>query len=118
MKKAFLAAALMTLAGLASAQSNCIGTGALRSCTDLSGNSYSTTRIGNSSFTNGYNAQNGTSWQQNSQRMGNTTMINGTASNGAAWNQTIIDNGSSRTIMGTDSRGRAFTKTCTAAGCF
>ncbi len=118
MKKAFLAAALIGVAGLASAQSTCFGTGAYRSCTDLSGNSYLTTRVGNSSYTSGHNALNGASWHQNSHRIGNTTMINGTASNGASWNQTIIDGSNSRTIIGTDSRGRSFTRTCTAYGCF
>jgi hypothetical protein len=118
MRKTIVTAALMAVAALASAQSNCFGTGIYRTCSDASGNSYSTSRIGNSSFTNGYNSQNGTTWNQNSHRIGNTTMINGRASNGASWNQTIIDSGSTRTIMGTDSRGQSFSKTCTASGCF
>ncbi len=118
MLKSLLCGALVVMAGSATAQASCFGTGTLRTCTDTSGNTYQTSRIGNSTFTNGFNAQNGTTWNQQSTRVGNTTMINGTAADGRSWNATINNTGSMRMITGTDSRGRGFTRTCTANGCF
>lgn len=102
MRTIALAIALTLVSGVASA--NCVGTDALRTCTDAYGNSYTTSRMGNYSVTNGYNARTGSTWNQNSYSVGNNTIINGQASNGQSWNATITPYG----MYGTDSRGNSF----------
>ncbi len=112
---AFAAAAAMS--GNVFAQTSCVGTGALRSCTDLStGNSYQVNRIGNTTHLNGYNANNGTSWNSTTSRVGNSSFTNGTASNGSSWNSTTNRIGDSTFTNGTDSRGRSFNSTTTRVG--
>jgi hypothetical protein len=115
MKKLFLSALVTLLGGFANAA--CFGTGALRTCTDDSGNSYNVQKFGNSTNVQGFNANTGSQWSQNSQTLGNTTYIQGN-SNGRNWNETIQTMPGMTTYSGTDSMGRSFTKVCTAAGCF
>jgi hypothetical protein len=111
---AFTAMILMT--GVANA--GCIGSGAFQSCTDTSGNSYTVNRFGNTTTMNGYNAQTGSTWSQNSNTFGNTTTHSGTASNGNSWNSTEQRMGNTRSIYGTDSQGNSFSKTCGPFGCY
>ncbi|RDL50151.1 hypothetical protein BLJAPNOD_01269 [Ensifer sp. M14] len=40
----------------------CMGSDTLQSCTDTSGNSYTTTRMGNTTFMQGSNAETGSTW--------------------------------------------------------
>jgi len=99
-----------------SANATCIGSGALSTCSDGSGNSYTVQRFGNQTFMNGYNAQTGSSWSQNSTTMGNTTFHYG-QTNGNSWNMTDQRFGNMRTFSGTDSRGNFFSHTCGPWGC-
>jgi len=55
------------------AAATCYGSSTYRTCTDASGNSYTTQKIGNSIYTYGYNAQTGSSWSQSTQRIGNNS---------------------------------------------
>lgn len=120
MKLAHLALALFAaggMAGSALAQSTCTGTGAYRTCTDLrNGNSYQVNRIGNTTNLNGYNANTGSSWNATTTRIGNSSFTNGTSSDGQAWNATTNRVGNSTFTNGTDSRGRSFNSTTTKIG--
>ena len=107
--------ALMMMVGTASAA--CIGSGSFQSCTDNSGNSYSVNRFGNSTFMNGTNSRTGSTWSQNSNTFGNTTMHSGRSSDGGNWNLTEQRMGSSRSITGTDSNGRSVNRFCGSFGC-
>lgn len=101
---------------IGSVQASCIGTDALKTCTDNSGNSYTVSRMGNATNVQGYSA-NGGSWNQSTQAIGNTAYTHGTASNGASWNQTTQGNGmGGMTTYGTDSRGNSFHRTCDRYG--
>lgn len=110
-------AATALLATTAFAQSTCTGTGAYRTCTDLrSGNNYQVNRIGNTTNLNGYNAQTGSTWNATTTRVGNSSFTNGTNSDGNSWNSTTNRVGNSSFTNGTDSRGRSFNSTTTRVG--
>jgi hypothetical protein len=131
--------ALLLVAGPVAA--NCFGTATLKTCTDDSGNTYTVQRLGNTTFVDGYNAQTGSQWSQNTQRVGNISYTTGNDADGNSWSQTTqrlgnttyqygydsdgnsfngtIQRSSSSTIYsGTDSSGNSYYKTCTAYGCF
>ena len=95
----------------------CYGTGNLKTCYDNSGNSYSISKFGNTTVTNGYNSSEGSNWSQSSTTFGNTTLHNGQAANGNTWNSTQQNFGGMTTFNGTDSRGNSFSSTCTTFGC-
>ncbi|TDL88022.1 hypothetical protein [Meridianimarinicoccus aquatilis] len=105
--------ALAVTAGTASA--NCLGTGAFQTCSDSYGSTYTVNRLGNTTQMQGYNAQTGSSWSQQSTTMGNTTQHFGTT-NGQNWNmqQTVTPYG--QTYSGTNSQGGSFFKTCDSFG--
>lgn len=140
MKRSFLFSFVL-FAAMGSAHAACYGTAAYRTCTDTSGNSYTTRQAGNTAYTDGYNAQTGTSWSQSTRRSGNTSTTNGYDANGNRWNATsrrsgnttytngvdsngntfsgqVRTNGRTTTYSGIDSKGKAYYKTCTATGCF
>lgn len=111
--------AILALASVgAVAQSNCFGSGNMRTCTDSSGSTYNVQRFGNTTHVQGYNAQTGNSWNQTSQTYGNTTYHNGTAGNGNSWSGTDQTYGGTTYRSGIDSRGNAYSRTCNAYGCF
>lgn len=113
---AFTALALTFAAGI-HAQSSCVGSGALRTCTDAaSGNVYTTSRIGSTSLTTGSNVNTGTTWSQNTQRVGDTSFTNGTNSRGDAWNSSTQRIGDTSITTGSDSRGRNFNVTTQRIG--
>ena len=95
-------AALAVFSGPVSAA--CVGTAQFKSCTDISGNSYSVSNFGNSTVVNGRNSQTGSSWSQQSNRVGNNTYTYGRAANGQSWNSTSTPYGT----YGTDSDGDSF----------
>jgi len=132
-------AALLAVSGHAYA--GCVGTSTYKTCTDSTGNTYTTQRIGNSSYTSGYNAQTGSSWNQSSQRIGNSSYTTGRDASGNSWNSTTQRIGNSTHQYGTDSNGNSFSgqsqkigtsthysgrdsqgnsysKTCNAYGCY
>lgn len=141
MKITTLALAACSILALGNAHAACYGTGSYKTCTDDSGNSYnvqqygntttvdgynastgstwsqSTQRIGNSAYTNGYDAQ-GNSWSQNSQTYGNTTYQSGYDSDGNSYNGSIQRSGNSVIYSGTDSDGNSYYKTCNEYGCY
>lgn len=106
MRKFVLALALAAAPMLASA--NCVGSGAYAYCTDSNGNSYNVQRIGNTTFLNGSNAATGSTWNQTSQTIGNTTFHNGTAANGNTWSGTSQRIGNTTFNSGYDSRGNYY----------
>lgn len=113
-----IAATLFIFAALTSTVSAaCFGSGTLRTCYDNSGNSYTVNRLGNTTITNGYNSQTGSTWSQNSTTMGNTTFHSGQAANGNSWNATQNNFGKWSNTYGTDSRGNSFSSTCGPLGC-
>ncbi len=85
------------------AQAQCYGSGNFYTCNDTSGNSYTVSKFGNQTNVNGYNANTGSSWNQQSNTIGNSTYINGNT-NGRTWNETITP----YATFGTDSRGNSF----------
>jgi hypothetical protein len=109
-------ALLVLLSG--TAQANCIGSGSLKTCYDNSGNTYTVQKLGNSTYVNGQNANTGTSWNQQSQKLGNSTLTTGTDADGNSWNSTATKVGNSTFINGTDSDGNAFSQTCNKYGCY
>lgn len=100
------------------ANATCYGSGSFQTCSDNSGNNYNVQRYGSTTQVQGTNAQTGSSWNQTTQTMGNTTYHQGTAANGASWSGTSQHMGGTTFHQGTDSRGHSYSKTCTAAGCF
>lgn len=118
MKMTLLCCAAATALVSQAAFATCVGTAALQTCNDENGNSYSVNRMGNMTIVNGYNAQTGSSWNQTSNTIGNTTYTNGNAANGANWNENITNMGNgNRMISGTNSQGQSFSKYCTSYGC-
>jgi len=61
-----------------------------------SGNSTTTTRIGNQTYTYG-NSINGTNWNNTTTRAGNALYQNGSATDGRRWNSTAIYSGQQAT---------------------
>lgn len=61
MKRLILAMAFVTAAGAAHA--SCFGSGSIKTCSDSSGNSYTVQQIGNTTYTNGFNSNTGSSWK-------------------------------------------------------
>jgi len=117
MPRHLLCLLLSLAAGTAAAQSNCYGSATSYTCNDLrSGNSYNVNKFGGNTQVNGYNASTGSTWNQNSSQVGNTTFVNGNT-NGKPWSQTIQTSPGMTTYSGTDSRGVYRTRTCTAYGC-
>ncbi len=110
-----LTMAVLVFSGLANA--DCIGSDSFKTCNDNSGNSYTVKKFGNSTSVNGHNAKTGSSWNQNSQKVGNTTFTNGYDADGNSWNSTATKVGSSTFVSGTDSDGNSFSKICNQFGC-
>lgn len=103
---------ILTLCVPVAANAACYGTDTFSNCYDDSGNSYSVSRLGNSTYVNGYNLNTGSNWSQTSNTFGNTTYQSGYDSEGNNWSQTIQHNGNSTTYSGYDSDGNSFYKTC------
>ncbi len=119
MKKILLSSAFLAAACAApSAFAQCIGSDSLSHCTDDNGNSYTVQRIGSTTYLNGSNAGTGSSWNQTSQTLGNTTFHNGTDADGNSWNGTSQTIGNTTFHNGTDSDGNPYSKTCTQYGCY
>lgn len=113
-----IALALFVLLPFA-ASAQCYGTGSYRTCYDAqTGNSYNIQRFGNQTYMNGYNPSTGSTWNQNSTRIGNTIYQNGRAADGGMWNQTIQVMPGTTTYQGINSNGQPFGRTCNAFGCF
>lgn len=101
-----------------SASAACVTSGTISNCYDnQSGNSYSTTRLGNQSFTNGYNASTGSNWRQNTNNVGDTSYTNGTNADGKQWNKRTTRVGNTSYTNGTDSEGNSFSYSCNEYGC-
>ncbi|AOY90528.1 hypothetical protein BKK79_00810 [Cupriavidus sp. USMAA2-4] len=115
--KKIIAATLLSLAASAS-WASCFGGPTHKTCTDDAGNSYQVSRFGNSTTVQGYNAGTGSTWEQTSSRVGNSTYTQGTAANGQSWNSTTTAIGNQTTTYGTDSRGNYFQRTCGPYGCY
>jgi hypothetical protein len=103
---------------LNSLPSSCYGTSALRICTDASGNTYTTQRIGDLSYTDGHNAQTGSSWNQSTQRIGDMSFTTGTDADGDSWNSTTQRIGDTTFQYGTNSEGESFSSSCNEHGCY
>lgn len=104
----------------ATASAGCTGTGNFKSCYDAqSGNSYSVQKIGNQTYTRGYNSSTGSSWNQTSQRIGNTTYHNGMSADGDSWSGTSTQIGDTTYHNGMDSNGNPYSGTtnCGIMGC-
>lgn len=115
MRHGLFIAALLAANGV---QAACFGSGNLYNCYDNQGNSYMVNKMGNMTTVNGYNSNTGSSWNQMSTTVGNTTFQNGTSSDGGNWNQTIQNMGTVRTYSGQDSDGNTFYRSCTNYGCY
>lgn len=107
---------MLLFAGTASA--GCIGSGNLKTCYDNSGNSYTVQKFGDSTYVSGYNSKTGTTWNQDSQKIGNSTFTNGKAANGQSWNSTSTKIGDSTIINGKNSDGKPFSAVCGKYGCY
>lgn len=112
-----IAIGLILAAASFSASAYCTGSGAFRQCSDASGNSYNVQQLGNTTYVQGYNAQTGSSWNQTSQNVGNTTYHHGTAANGNSWNGTTQHIGNTTYHNGINSQGQPYARTCNQFGC-
>ncbi|MBY3255695.1 hypothetical protein HFO09_08325 [Rhizobium laguerreae] len=92
------------------ASASCIGDASFRTCTDSSGNSYTTTDMGGISTTYGHNSRTGSSWNSTTTDLGGgMTSTYGHAANGNSWNSNSMDmGGGMRSYSGTDARGNSF----------
>lgn len=109
-------ASMLLFAGAVSAE--CIGSGNLKTCYDNSGNSYTVQKFGDSTYVSGYNSKTGSSWNQDSQKIGNSTFTNGKSADGQSWNSTSTKIGDSVMTYGKDSNGKPFTTVCGKYGCY
>ena len=100
----------------ANVSAQCIGYGAMKSCSDSYGNNYTVNKMGNTTFVNGSNSR-GT-WSSTSIKMGNTVLQNGTDIDGNSWNQTIYSQPGSMSVFGTDSDGGSVGTVCDEFGCY
>lgn len=100
------------------ASNGCYGTSSYRTCTDKSGNTYTTQRIGDSSFTDGSNPVTGSNWSQSTQHIGDSSFTTGYDADGNSWNSTTQTIGDTTFQNGTDSEGNSFSRTCTEYGCY
>lgn len=98
--KNLLSSIVVLMAFTAPVFSGCVGTSSFQTCTDNYGNSYTTTRSGESSYTNGYNSQTGSSWNQQT----NGGLTTGQSSDGSSWSRTDYGNG----FFGTDANGNSY----------
>lgn len=96
----------------------CIGSDSFKTCYDDSGNTYNVQKFGGSTYVNGQNSETGSSWNQQSQKLGNSTFTTGQDADGNSWNSTSTKVGNSTIINGTDSEGKSFTTTCNEYGCY
>ena len=99
-----LTAGLLSVTIPTIASAGCVGTYSFSSCYDNSGNSYSVSRSGGSTFMTGYNYNTGSNWSQSSTSIGNTTFTRGISSRGNSWSMTQTGN----SIFGIDSYGNSF----------
>lgn len=103
--------------GAPAAFAACVGSGSFQTCTDGSGNHYNVNRFGNMTSVQGYNSNTGSSWNQHSTTLGNTTFHNGTSADGGSWNGTSTRIGNTIFNSGTDSDGNPYSSTCSQYGC-
>ena len=66
---------------------------------------------------NGYNADTGSTWSQNSRTYGNTTYHNGYDADGNSWNLMQRRVGGTTYYSGTDSDGNFVNGSCNQFGC-
>ena len=118
MKLKIAITALALVLAAPSAFAACYGSGAYRTCTDSSGNTYSTSRSSSSSYTNGYNSRTGSSWGQQTYRSGGSSTTYGTDKRGRSYTNSVNRSGGTTTYSGTNSKGKSYYKTCTSLGCF
>lgn len=91
---------------------NCTGSGSIKTCYDTqTGNSYTVSEFGNSTYVTGTNLRTGHTWSQTSNHIGNTTYTNGLDANGRPWNSTTTHIGNTVYQNGVDSDGNSFSNT-------
>ena len=115
--KQYLVGIIFAVITCSSAQAGCIGSSTFSTCSDASGNSYTNSRIGNTTYTPGYNSNTGSNWSQNTNRIGDTSYTNGTSANGSSWNKSSRQIGSYTYHNGSDSDGNSFNYSCNQFGC-
>ncbi|WP_270830713.1 hypothetical protein [Aeromonas sp. QDB03] len=106
---------MLLFAGAASAE--CIGSGSLKTCFDDSGNTYTVQKFGDSTYVDGSNSRTGSTWSQQSQKLGNNTYTSGRDADGNSWDSTATKMGDSTIINGSDSDGDSFSVICNEYGC-
>ena len=104
-KKTLLLLAISSVTSVA--QGACYGSGDFKTCYDTSGSNYTVNKIGNTTLLNGSNT-NGSTWSQSSTTYGNSTYHSGRAANGNSWNSTVTNHGYGTSTYGTDSSGGSF----------
>lgn len=116
MKRLIICLACMIHTGTAYAgcYGTTIGNTSYRNCDD--GNTYNTTRIGGSRYTNGYNGRTGSSWSSSTSRIGNSTYTSGRDSDGNTWNSSGSRIGNTYHYSGFDSDGNYFSGSRTKIG--
>jgi hypothetical protein len=112
MKNKHMIILLLSLLHTGMSFANCVGSGSIKSCYDeSSGNSYTVSEIGNSTYVTGSNLNTGHTWSQTSNHIGNTTYTNGTDALGRAWSSTTTHSGNTVIQNGFDANGNPFSNT-------
>ena len=104
MKLKTLVFTLATTLIASQSSAGCFGTSNFYSCYDNSGNSYSVSKFGNSTYMTGTNSRTGSSWSQNTSRIGGYSFTNGTSASGRSWSSTSSGLGT----YGFNSTGNSF----------
>ncbi len=90
MKKLLLVIALLGFGS--TAHGTCYGTDTYKNCYDAqSGNNYSIQKYGNTTHVQGRNSRQGSSWNQQSTTIGNSTYHSGTDKAGTRWNHACFN---------------------------
>ncbi len=80
---------LSSISTISSANSDCYGSSSYYTCYDYnSGNTYDISKIGNTTYLEGYNSSTGSRWSQESTTIGNTVYHDGTRADGSSWSTT------------------------------
>jgi hypothetical protein len=115
MRTALALSVLLMSSSLAFA--GCYGSDSFYTCNDTTGNRYTVQKFGNQTTVRGFNSDTGSTWSQNSTRLGNTTYTKGFDADGNSWNMQQRRIGNSTYTSGFDSDGNYFSQTCGAFGC-
>lgn len=118
MKAISFAFGIAALCAWGPAVAGCYGSDAYKTCTDSSGNTYHVQEIGNMTTVQGYSAETGNSWNQTTTKIGNSSYTRGQDADGNSWTQDTQKIGNTTFQSGYDSDGNYYQQSCNEYGCY